>query len=981
MPWRLKTLGPPALEGRTENKMGAKSLAILVYISLATDSRLQDLDPTIAQDGDTTVIQRARLIELLGLSSPRELKDTLSEVRKACPEGDPLLRRGNARLVITHPLPSDTSNLLSLSASEGFEAFSPFLKRGRFLAGWQEAPKSKAFSEWARQVQERLETHVIGELAKIARHFDDHGDGETCIQVASSMRRFSPEKEIGHLFLARAFWTSGRDTDAQKECQSYAADLQSGGLDVPDWVGSSGHYLAPLEQAPVPVPEVVVLPKNAEVLPGPVAPLPTPSPPSRGFAHRAPRQWLATVIITTFVLGIFLFMGKRSQPTPVTTREDQVLIIPFRTAGAHPDVEHIGEAMMDLLEAKFTGDGVPYAISPRTVTARLLEDIDTTQMANVPPELAMRLARELGAARLILGSVTGNASELTLTANLLRVSDGREISRASVSGAAGTMLQMADSLARRLVLPDIGEPPHRWLSLSETPLDAFRVYLRGRKAARRGVYRQALSALDTALALDSTFALAALEWTLVAAWREEVEPTDYQSVLDRAWTLRYKLSSKDQLALKVIAGPGYPETATARERLATAISAARLIPHDPVLQHLLGDNYFHRGPLVGLPNTEAHAKTAFNRALAMDSNSIGSLLHLFQIAVQSRDTVEVRRLGRLYLSRDGTNPIVRWQTALLLGDERELRAVWNGLTPPLPDTVFKLVRNAQESGLGHARVDHAIDFFLKMPAENLAWRQHTIAMNAGRVQSALHSLRQLKLVMPRETSPWPEVWPIADALYWDGSLAAASEAAYLITKRLGRRPSPDDWEDRGDYESDLIWLAQWRFARGDTAAAGRAIRELRAAPEPPLGRFSWIVLQREIGIALLNVLLTTARGGEGPKVAAEQLDSLARTGPPLGPLTDAANLVLARYYEKAGDLEQAFSAASRRAALAVNPYFLSSQVLLQAQLAARLGDRDAATRAYRHYLALRSTADPHLQSQVDSARRQLARIGRADPTR
>jgi hypothetical protein len=46
-------------------------------------------------------------------------------------------------------------------------------------------------------------------------------------------------------------------------------------------------------------------------------------------------------------------------------------------------------------------------------------------------------------------------------------------------------------------------------------------------------------------------------------------------------------------------------------------------------------------------------------------------------------------------------------------------------------------------------------------------------------------------------------------------------------------------------------------------------------------------------------------------------------------------------------------------------------------IAERLGDREAAVRGYRNFVALWAQADPELQPRVQAAREALARLGAA----
>jgi hypothetical protein len=89
---------------------------------------------------------------------------------------------------------------------------------------------------------------------------------------------------------------------------------------------------------------------------------------------------------------------------------------------------------------------------------------------------------------------------------------------------------------------------------------------------------------------------------------------------------------------------------------------------------------------------------------------------------------------------------------------------------------------------------------------------------------------------------------------------------------------------------------------------------------------------------------------------------------------DYATIALARLREQSGDRPGAL------AALRYRPYFIGWQPFLAAslrdegRLAADVGDRDGAIRAYEHYLALRHHPEPGTQTPADSVRAELTRL-------
>jgi hypothetical protein len=58
------------------------------------------------------------------------------------------------------------------------------------------------------------------------------------------------------------------------------------------------------------------------------------------------------------------------------------------------------------------------------------------------------------------------------------------------------------------------------------------------------------------------------------------------------------------------------------------------------------------------------------------------------------------------------------------------------------------------------------------------------------------------------------------------------------------------------------------------------------------------------------------------------------------------------------------------------PWYLSTFLREEGRLSELTGDNAGAIRAYRHYLALRSDAEPAVKPEVDAVRARLARLDR-----
>jgi hypothetical protein len=94
------------------------------------------------------------------------------------------------------------------------------------------------------------------------------------------------------------------------------------------------------------------------------------------------------------------------------------------------------------------------------------------------------------------------------------------------------------------------------------------------------------------------------------------------------------------------------------------------------------------------------------------------------------------------------------------------------------------------------------------------------------------------------------------------------------------------------------------------------------------------------------------------------------------------NLILARLWEAEGDLPRALGAVRRLEYDDPDgPAFLATRLRTEGRLATLAGDRDAAVRAYTHYLALVNRPEPRVQPLVEQVREELTRLVGEGPGR
>jgi hypothetical protein len=203
-------------------------------------------------------------------------------------------------------------------------------------------------------------------------------------------------------------------------------------------------------------------------------------------------------------------------------------------------------------------------------------------------------------------------------------------------------------------------------------------------------------------------------------------------------------------------------------------------------------------------------------------------------------------------------------------------------------------------------------------------------------------------------------------MFNDGDRAVGDSSARDLARSLARdtlRPlSPDAL-----LQTSVAMASQslWYLESGDTARAAAATAWLRRHVEGQ-------PRNRVLSVLTEMLIASRARRPEGVVLRAF-VDSIALDGccefPPYGSLT------LAHAYEESGDVSGALRVI-RRGVWYYPPRLLSTHLREEGRLAARLGDRAGAIRAWQHYLALRSDPEPTLRAERDSIRAEVNRLKR-----
>ncbi len=674
----------------------------------------------------------------------------------------------------------------------------------------------------------------------------------------------------------------------------------------------------------------------------------------------------------------------RRSPSMAASSPKLVAILPFRTAGASPELAWVREGMVDLLAIALGSDGDLRAVEPRAVLSAWGR-VTGAHDQEITPEAARDLARSVGAGRVIDGGVVGTPSHLTLSAALMAYPGDPGRGRASVDGPVDSLPALVNRLAGQLLAIDAGTETSGPAPLTTTSVPAIRAYLAGRAAFRKGLPYEAARHYREATILDSTFALAALELVHVSNWTGDSEE-DAERGKRLASAARARLSSSDQTLLDVWAVP----LPTIPDRLRRWQAAAGAYPDRPEIWYGLGDTYYHVGLKAGLDDALQRAAKAFQHGWEVDSASgtdsltparspifAEPLAHMVEIAQVNGDTTSLRRLVALGLTVDSTTRggwYLRWHRAIALGDSAR-RAFWATDEIKSDDFPFDLIyRFTASSGVGMQDYPRVADSMFRLwkagnPAQ-AAFHESVHELNAGHPRKAARLLSAVN----GDPSGVSLGLPIRLALYWGADTSAAILGARQLVRYAG--PSAASGEAAQNQIQSVCALATWRLARGDNRDAEAAIRRLRGTVVTGLATGDSIAVSQYTALcaALLEASRAEALHLPNARAALELADTAARTydvGASLG-----ANLVVARIAEAQGNLPLALKAVRRRAGSydLLPTYYLSTFLHEEGRLAALSGDTAGAVRAYQHYLALRPDPEPQVKPEVEGVREELARL-------
>lgn len=931
-------------------------------------------------------VSRDRLIALLWPDGDPDkvrhaLTQSLYHIRRALACDDLFVIAGSNIRLNVQRMTSDVGQFLAL-ADSGAHASVAAAYRGVFLEGFVLA-SSAEFDQWMSVERSRLQQIASRGLERLATSAERAGDWPGAVEFHKRLVALDPLSATATMRLMRALWASGDRAGAIQQGRAHATliydeleiEADAAVLRLIDELTAAREAPSPVGLTAVQDPAIKpATPISAPtVAPSSITSLNIGSPNSAPQRRKSPRRYAGRAAMLSsaaivVVAAVFSF-GRAQAVAEGSIHPDTgpIVVAPFRVSGSDASLGYLREGMVELLSSRLDDDSAARAVDPGRVIGAWRKEQLTGPADTRSPD-AIRIARQLGGGRVIVGGVVGNAAKLVVSAALLQASTGETRAQATVEGPADSITTLVDRLAARLIASSAGEGD-RFGDRFTPSLAALRDFLEGQAAYRGGDYAQAIPAYERALARDSGFALAALHLALAADGINDAEQHDRALAL--AWANRGDLSERDAAHLVAFAGPRYPAPSTEAEQVAAWERALVSAPDRADVWYELGERLFRAGGVAGLMNAHERAKAVLTRALELEPGHIRARRLLIMLAARSTDTALLTRIASPAALRDSVGDIsdfLRWRVALVRGDSITLRRMRAHMAEINDQSLRAMAMSSIHDAVGLDDGERAAKITLRRADRDGSWfdalmEQHSFALNEGQPSRALEITSELDTHLPGTRAHLR--LRVLDALYAEGDTLAAARAADSLSA-FADAPLSSDPTLRELQLSDICVLEQWRLSKSMTSTTRRAIIQLRTAPLPR--QAIPVSTNQRACAAILDAMLADVTRSHDAAARVAALDSLMLSGPAVSDASSYANIIVGRIYTRLGNPRAALVAYRRRSYMTSWLRYLATTRREEAEAALILGEKDIARNSFQRYLALRRRPEPTLAVSVASTR-------------
>ncbi len=618
-------------EGELDWLAGQRSrAALLVYLAVEQRVSRESLTTVFWPESDSENARHA-------------LRQSLYQLKKAV-RGDWVESLAHD-LVVTPDVRADVHEFTAAIEQNDLER-AVALYRGPFLDGIHLVDLS-SWESWVDMKRARYARAFRQASRDLIQMKLTQGDKRGAINVAEQwVARDRTDDEAQHR-LIETLAAAGERSEAIRQYETLERVRESDGLEPPEETRALVERLKS-ERSLIPSLQTVATnPSEVKV---------TPSP-RRSSSRVLELTALGLLVVSLSIWGLLRTQGVKR------VESNAIAVLPFKVHGQQ-SVAYLREGMVNLLTAAFDGAG-----SLRPVDARA-----TFAAADLKKDPAAAAA-QLGAVMYVVGDVTEAGGKLQIDAAVYRGKSNSPSAHAVVTGDQDSVFALADLVAARL-LADLSDPHAgrlvRTASVTTSSLAAFKEFLDGDRQMRAGQFERAAGSYEAAIAHDSTFAFAYYKLGLAREWAP-LPGEDRAAALAAHFASRLLPRDRNLLeAFRVWRSGRAPEAARAYRAILSRY------PDDVDAWFQLAEIQFHHGPLLG--STLGESETAWRKVLAYEPRNLFAITHLARIGVVENRLASVDSLLAKFSPTDLRTDRRLIELALLRAVARNDRSTITALT-------------------------------------------------------------------------------------------------------------------------------------------------------------------------------------------------------------------------------------------------------------------------------------------------------------
>ena len=547
---QLETLGRVRLKAESTADEAAaqpKRLALLAYLALVSGGGTVRRDVLLALFWPELGDEEAR----------RALRQALHYLRRLLGE-QVIVGAAEELSVSSEQFRCDAVEFQQLvTAGEPGQAIS--LYQGDFFAGFHVPDVSVEFEEWVDRTRARLRRQASAAAWTAAGKAESAGQKDEAVSLGRRACEIEPDQESGWRRLMTLQERIGDRAGALRTYVELGERLRRE-FDA-DPSAETAALAAKLRAARVPTLDHSDLTTLADV-PAVAAPADAPSPavPAETFAPPPTKghRWIPVAVAGALLLGFAALRwwpsaDERSEPSLIDAGaiapRDRLLVAAFTDASGDTA---LGVAIADAFRVDFAQSPNVRVMTPRQVRAAL-ERMERSAELALNDSLARELALREGVKAFVVGRLAQIGGRWDITVELVGAEKGEAITAVRETAADSSGLIDAVDRASEVLRYRLGESLRDLRSfpaLAEevtASLPALRVYTEGMRHFYGSDRIRAISHLERAVAIDSTFAAAHL--SLSFAYAALDEPGRAEEARERAMAHLNRLPFQDRQVL------------------------------------------------------------------------------------------------------------------------------------------------------------------------------------------------------------------------------------------------------------------------------------------------------------------------------------------------------------------------------------------------------------------------------------------------